>query len=376
MNSVQKLGAWLFNIKPQREIVRNLSDEEFLREKGINESLKRENINLKRTKATLEQQLSETRAKENQKKEKENKLDVDNQIAKNLNEQKSVIDNERYGRWASWTKLEKKRLRDKKFAKNFIFTDKDGETIFSPGELLFSSKGFFGITDSNGKLIHVATDLRNLIHKPESIFNQFKFGRIQLARDKNGDYLDGIDDQCDDFINYVEIDVPIWDEEKNSYANSKFFTDNFRKKFIEIQDKLRELKDKYKTMEIVVSDLREENSDVKRANEVLLHENKNGKTAVSEALASMRSQSMELSDITKKISSLTENNILYEQELNVYKEKTKKLMEIIESTGDVTNYQKAMAVIKSAVEFTKLNTIIIEKETEKSQPKQTPQLPR
>ncbi|MDD5651225.1 MAG: hypothetical protein PHF86_12550, partial [Candidatus Nanoarchaeia archaeon] len=162
-------------------------------------------------------------------------------------------------------------------------------------------------------------------------------------------------DNFEDF----EIDVPIYDEKSKDYASSKFNVESFRKMWIKLNDECRDIKDKYKVMEIVATELREENSDLKRASEVLHHANSIGKTAVSEAIDMTFSHSINFSDMAKKFASLTERNLLAEQERDVYREKCNKLLSIIESTGDVTAYQKALADLKTSVEFVKSNVITV-----------------
>lgn len=360
-NPIKKFGMWLFNKNTKREIVHSLTEEDLLKQKGINEALKKENSNLKKAINTRDSQLAKVSAEKFVKKEKINKQELNNKVAKELKDQEKDLNIEKYGKWFSWTKFERKMYKNEKFRKNFLMTDKDGESSYKYGELLFSTKGLMGISDNSGKIKVISPDLKGLIHKPESLFNQYKLGRLQLAIDKDGDYLDGIDDQGD--INDFETEIPSLNEETGEYEKTSSLRLNARKYIIELQDKLREKDDKVKTLELSINGLRSENSELKRGFDTLLHAGRIGQSRTSESNNLVISYSMEFAEINKKIATLQSNVVLKEKEISVKDAIIDKLLSEIEQTGDQTAYKRAKNIFQEAVEFVKVNTIpVIEKE--------------
>jgi len=363
-NSVQKFLIWMGNIKPVREVVHNLTEEELLKEKGVNEALKRENLNLRKAKATLESQVANKKAEDFEKKEKVNQNETNNQIAKKLKEEEKELNEDKYGKWFSWNKLFKKYFSNKKFREKFEVSDKNIEVSWKFGELMSSTKGFWGITDSNGKLLIVSQDLKGLIHKPESLFNQFKLSRLILSRDKDGDYIQGIDDQGD--LDDFETEVPSFNEETGEYEKTTSLKLNAREYIIQLQDKLREKDDRNKILEFSMNGLRTDNSMLKRNVDTLLHAGKLGQSMTSEAQSLLCSSSMELSNITKKISALQEKSVIDEKTMAVKDSTISKLLDELENTGDQTAYKRALAHQKEMREFERANPPqIIEKEKEK-----------
>ncbi|MBU1027860.1 MAG: hypothetical protein KKF48_02345 [Nanoarchaeota archaeon] len=352
------------NIKPVREVVHNLTEEELLKEKGVNEALKRENLNLRKAKATLESQVVNKKAEDFEKKEKVNQNETNNQIAKKLKEEEKELNEDKYGKWFSWNKLFKKYFSNKKFREKFEVSDKNIEVSWKFGELMSSTKGFWGITDSNGKLLIVSQDLKGLIHKPESLFNQFKLSRLILSRDKDGDYIQGIDDQGD--LDDFETEVPSFNEETGEYEKTTSLKLNAREYIIQLQDKLREKDDRNKILEFSMNGLRTDNSMLKRNVDTLLHAGKLGQSMTSEAQSLLCSSSMELSNITKKISALQEKSVIDEKTMAVKDSTISKLLDELENTGDQTAYKRALAHQKEMREFERANPPqIIEKEKEK-----------
>jgi hypothetical protein len=342
---IQKIGMWLFNIKPGREVLHEIDEETIKKDKLIE--------NLSKKIASQEALLAKVSADKSLKKENKNKEVFENKIAKNLKEEESELNVEKYGKWFSWSKLERKLLKDPKFRKKFRLSDKNGEEDWGYGELLFSTKGFISLSDSKGKIKIIAVDLKSLIHHIESIFNQYKIGRILLARDKGGDYIPGIDDEGD--LDDFETEIPTFDEKSEEYNKTTSLKLNARQYILKQQDKLREKDDKIKLLEFTVNGLRVENTEWKRNYDTVLHAGQLGKAITSEAQSLLFSQTSELADITRKISNLQEGKVLLEKELSVKEDIIKKLLLEIEKVGDQDSFKRATAVMREAREFERAN---------------------
>jgi len=377
MGIIRKIIDWKPFKKKETRILHSLAEEEILKEKGINAGLVKEVKELRKANASKDSQLAKISAEKLEKKENKKKIDTERKIAETLNQEDKEINKDKYGKWFSWNKFFKKYYSDKKFRKKFSLSDMNGEMSWGFGELLSCQKGYWAISDKQGKRRVISYDLKGLFHHPESIFNQFKMGRFLLAVDKNGDYIDGIDDEED--ISNLEITIPRFNKETNKFeAQTQELKVNAREYIIKILDEKREDKERIKRLEMTASTLRSDNEDIKRTNEALLCAGKLGKTAQSEAQGLLYGYSMELSDLNKKMSTLQENNVLLEKQVDGLKLVNSKLLSEIENIGDQTSYRKAMAIIKDAREMERANPErVIEREVlVKEKPNNLPQQTR
>jgi hypothetical protein len=360
-NSLQKGVMWLFNINPSREVMHNIDEEQIKESKQYK--------NLAKKVVTLESQLAHNTVENLQKKESDGKKELEEKIAIDLINQEKELTADEFGRVFSMKQLWWKYFKDKKFRDKFEVADKNDEVSWKFGDWLVSSKGMMIITDINGVPRAISPSIAGLIHNPASIFNQVeKRARLLLARDKNFEYIPGLDDEG--YVDEFETTVPIWNEEENKYNESRELTRKARELIIEKDTESRDKSKKIESLEIVVNSLRENNEDLKRANNILLHSNNQNKSAVTEANNTIQSLSLSMTDIQRKISTLTESNVLLEKELMVRDTIIDKLLKKLEETGDMTAFMKAKAIIEESREFDRANA----PETENKQvPAQVPQ---
>src|SRR4030042_2512259 len=255
LNIIQKAVSRIFNIKPDREIFHSISEEEYFKSKDANKILRKESEILRKKVGSLESQEAGRRARDLEKKEKKEEKKADNEIAKELNKQEKEIDKNKYGRWCSlknlFLKIYKNEADKTKFGKKFEFADKDDSVSWKFGDIILSTKGFIGVKSEEGKLLQVSSDLKGLIYKPGSIFNQVKRGRILLARDKEGNYLENFDEE--EGFEDEEMSLPTFDEESKQiiFTNSTSKM-NVRESYIKLMDKLKEALDRVKRLEIII----------------------------------------------------------------------------------------------------------------------------
>lgn len=362
-NFLQRIGMFIFHIKPSRELMYNV-DEELIKKDSIISAQARKL-------ASQDAQLSKISAKESSKKEKQNQEELENEVAVKLSEEENNLNVEKFGKWISWTKAEKEISKNKRF----LVSDKNGESTWSYGGLLFSTKGYMAVRDAKTKkLLNISRTLNGLFHKPESLINNFKIGRILLARDKDGDYLDEFDSEGD--IDDFETNISSFNQETKQLEKTTELKINARKRIIQQDEEIRDLKDKLKTVEFSLNDMRIRYEDVKRARDRLLYANKLGKTAVSTAQNESYYYSMEFADISRRISNLQEGRVLDSNIIAVKDKIIEKLLKEIGDSGDQDALKRSMGWMREMREFERANPPIVIKEEPKAQklnsPAQTP----
>jgi len=349
MNPISSLFKWLFNKnqKPQK-VYRDINEELIEKDKKYKQ--------LARKTASLEGELAREKASKIEKKEEVKKEEVQNEIAKNLSEQSVSMKKEEYGEFFSFKSLFNKLLKNKKFNEKFEISDMNDKVSWKFGDIgIFPNIKSLAVIDKDGNIRCISQFLSGVIHKPESIFNQVKRNRILIATDENGDYIQGIDDETD--LEDYELPVPVFNEEKNKWEGKTGYKKKAREIIINLQEDIRECKDTIRSDEMSLNILRTENEDLERANEILLHAGKVGKSAVSEAMGMSSSLSMEMVQINMRIASLTENNVHLEKELGVWKNIAKDLQGEIEKLGNESAMIKAMKLMKQAREFERVKPI-------------------
>lgn len=349
-NPFYKFGRWLFNKNPKSpKVYRDINEERIEKDKEYKK--------LARGKATLEGQLARERAEKIQKKEEVKKEEVENEIAKNLTEQTIDLKKQEYGEFFSFRNIYKAIYSGgklSKFGKKFEIADKNDKVSWKFGDIgIFPNIKSLGIIDREGNIRVISPYLSGVIHKPETIHNQIKRGRILIATDENGDYIKGIDDESD--LDDYEVPVPVWMEEKGDYEITTDYKKKARDIIIELQDDNRDFREKNKRLEISLNLLRIDNDNLKRTNEVLLHAGQTQKTSISQAIGLTTSLSLEMTDINTKITTLTERNVHLEREVEAHKSAEKKLLALIEEMENPTALAKATAMMREAREFERAN---------------------
>lgn len=350
-NFLQRFLFWLASRKPEREVVHSITEEALL---VGNEQLKNELKNVKKELQTKNAQLAKKKSEELEIKEKRKGKDLNNEIAIDLKSQKKEIDSERYGRWMSMRKFFYKFEHDKKFREKFEAADMNDEKSWKFGDFKISTKGYWAITDSKGNLIKISYGVGGLIYKPESIFNQIKRGRLLLARDKNGDFVEEFDEGE---IENEEIKIPVWNDTEKRYGFTSVSKKNARELVIELMDKIREFKDKCERLELISADLKNENYELKNVISLFKFNSEKGKSMLTEAKDFLFAMNMNMTDLEKRVSTQSEQLVFNERLLGVKDTIIAKLLSDLEKTGGMTARRKAEAEIKGDLEF--LKTMVI-----------------
>ncbi len=250
------------------------------------------------------------------------------------------------------------------FGKGLEVADKNDEVSFPFGEILISTKGFWIITDAEGNKRVMSSDLRRLIHNVESLPNQLKRGRILLAVDKNGSYIPDLDD--------VEVENPVWNEERKIYDYSKKLKDKARVLIEQRDDVIRSQDQSLEQQEIVISGLRREMGGLKRAKLLYETDAKVAQTDTSKAMDMSLQYTKKNFEMMRQIINLSEGKKMFEDRINVFEKIIKEVLQMLEQTGSKTEFKKAQALYKTAMEDLRL--LAPEPRTIES-PIQPPQLP-
>lgn len=340
INSINKL----WNKKPIKLVSTSFSEDLAKRDKVI--SLQQNKIQ------TYESQLSEIKAKENQKKQKVKEIDVQKQITEKLEEErkelrrkkfKNSVDLRNFFASVGYTN------KPTKLGKKIEVMSRDGDYIFGLlGGFHITPGGYMAITDNKGNLLSYGRNISQIIFKPDGLGNQLKMNKIFIPYDKDHNYL----------IDTEEAYMPdvIWDENKQDFVESQERLRRVKEMIIEKEREIFNSKKYSERVEAINISLKRQLDDSMRALKLAETSEHASKTEVSKILDRFMRQNSLINDLQLKVVTgqqfINIKDKMVESLVNINED----LLEKAEELGVKTNFERVQTNLMKTIEWAKLMT--------------------
>jgi len=314
-------------------------------------------------------QLSKISAKKREKKIKESEKDKRLEKIEELKAQKYEFDKKKFSGAVSLTKVIK-IINDKRYKGKIDITDRNDKVIFGKLKDFLFINGYFGIQDTENRVLSYGSNLRQIIYKPESIANQLRRRVIKLPC--NEDYI---------FIPDIEEEpMPecLYDEETNQIKWAKVREKPLKELIITREISIRE-KEKYiEKIEQDKVDMVKRIRDLERALRVERNISENSQTELSKAMDKSIQFEQKIGDMQLRVVQLQQLKNMNDQLITGLKEINEELLKKAEEMGTKTEFRKALDLLQSLISWSQdkmPKTIINEiKEAEKENGGMKPQV--
>lgn len=352
----KKFINYLLAKDKHREKVYPIDEELIERDKIVNEMSKKLQA--------YDAQLSKISAEENLKKIYQSDKDKQKDKIIELQEQKNDMLNKRYSNVVSLKKiLCSLDLRKKKGS--IDITDRNGNVILGKfKDLVILNNGMMGLKDSKDKILSMGYNIRQVIQKPESLFNQISRGIISIPC--NEDYI---------FIPDIEeIKVPecTYDISSGKIKWAQVREKPIKQMIIEREELIRDKNLYIEKLEQDNIDLNRKNNDLKRSLTVYKKRSEASETDLSKALDKSLQFENRIGELQTRIINLQEANILNERLVSGLKQVNQELLDKAEEMGVKTEFRKALDMIQSTLSWAKTitpkETIIREESNQQNKP--------
>jgi len=346
LSKFQSFLLWLGSINPGDKQVYQLKEESIRKDGTIRD--------LTKMVQSRDGQLARKSAEDNIKKEEDTDREIKEDYVKDLERQKSEIDDEKFKTNFSLNKFYEKLFgikieRKSKFGKNLELTDKDDEVSFGNfGEIVFLEGGHIGVTNSEGDLINTGKTLSQLFWKPDSLSNHLKRGRIPLTLTRDGKNI-----QTDLPEEYEDEEVPdmIYDEEEGIYRESEVLTKPAKQIIIEKNEIIANQQTKWERLEQKFIDLKNELLDKQRAIRLLERDSSESQSELSKVMQNHMSLNSAISKMQNRIVSMTDKLALQEQLINYKDNVMQTLIDKLEKKDAMLTDEMAMEKLKEAIDW-------------------------
>jgi len=345
---VRNFFSWLTNKTPNRDTV--------LTELGDEVEWNQEKKELMQRNKSLEGQLSRIQADSRKKITGEKNLLEEIDLIKELKEKSDKIEHKKYEGIFSLDLISKKLSKDKKFKIELV--DKDDSYTFDYfKDFVVMSNGNIGIRGISGEVWADGKTLNNIIWKPETLRNQIRRKRFQLAYDKDFKYIPDLEKILMPEIKY--------DESVEEFYESEQVMRPFKEMLIERTKEIQELLENKSYLEKTNELMHKKIQQIEQAFKVMKQRSEIADSETSKAIQTTI-------DSLKSVGEMARSNIILQDQkltIEVLKEKgetiIQTLMDTLEEENSKTSIQKAKDDWQRMFVFAKKNTpnTIMNKET-------------
>ncbi len=357
MNRIQKIGAWIFNIKGSGASTSYPLDADLIERDSIINAMSKK---MQSQDAQISQFLSEKKLK----REQLNQEDFDKEQIQELKRQETDSNKNRFEGTIFLKDIYKNVLFKSKYYNKLELTDRKDKVVFGRfGDFCLLPNGWFGIVerDSN-KVISYGPTLDHIIYKPESLGNQFRRGRILLPVDENFQHIPDIE----------KVSVP---ECMRDEDGGIVWAQVAEKPLLDmIQEKEESISEQQTYIEKLEKDkigLVSENRDIKRALSLEQNTSENSQTELSKAMDKSIQFEQKIGGLSMRVIKMQEMKNINDKLLESLEKVNDDLLSKLEAEGSDPARKKAMDEIQNLITWAKdrigKTTIIKEDKEEKSE---------
>lgn len=312
--------------KKKERILREISEEELEQNKKLNAQSKYIQ--------SLEAQISRRQAKDRKEHvEEQDNLD-DIELIKQLERKSEEIKRAKYIGSYDLARLFRKLEKDKRFSQKFEIVDKDDKTVFDKFKtLLVLPNGNIGIKGKSGEIWAEGPTLRHIIHKPESIRNQIRRGRILLPYDENFNILPDLEN--------LEHPEMTYDDSDYSWHMSEERVKKIKELIIERDKEIQDLREDKEHHEQLIADLRNKIKDMELAKNSWMNQSLQAQTQLSVALANEKERNKRFLELDRDLTVAQEQKLLADDVKQKYEDAFKQIIDELEDEKSKTLVKRA-----------------------------------
>ncbi len=316
----------LRSFKKKDRILHEISEEDIERSKKIKAQAKYIQ--------SLEAQISKRQAQDRLKKVKEIDTNEEIDLIKQLEKKEEELKLKKLKNAFDLSKLFKK-LENKKFRDRFEIADKDDKAVFDKFKtFLILDNGNIAIQGKSGEVWADGSTLRQVIHKPESIKNQIRRGRLLLPFDENFKTIP-------DFEN-LEMPEMSYNEEEDNWNISEERIKKVKEMIMERDYLITELREDKEKNEQTIADMRNKIQDQSLAINNWKKQTENSQAELSIAMKNDKEMSKKFYQMDRDLSVSQEQKLLSDDIKEKYDTALKSVLNELEDEKSRTAIRKAM----------------------------------
>ena len=335
MNPITGFFRWLTNKDKRIDVAIPLTQDDVRKHKVLVQEL-----------ATVKAQLARMKAEQREETEKEKAKDKEQEVIKDLNKQLDEINRSRFGKTISLGKfflmnfklIEKGTGKDKQYDlipkkdRKVEITDKDDSEVFGIlKDIQVTEKGHMLITDIYNNPMIYSTKIDGIIYKPESLLNQLKRKRLLIPKDKNYNTIVDIEN--------LEVNDVVYDDDTKQFKETIEYKVKVRELLIQKQKIIQDKEAYIERLELAQVNQTREINDLKRSILVAKNQSQTYQSELSQTMGITMQLEAKMSDMQRKVTTLTEMKAYYEIQLVTFQRIIDKLLQKMEKSGDKGLYE-------------------------------------
>jgi len=314
---------------------------------------------MKKKLASYDAQLSKISAEKKQEEsEEEVREERDKKILERVKEQVKEIEEKKYGGTFSFNRFYNHLFKLLKIGNNIELVDKDDIKVFGKfGEFLVLPDSNLAITTSEGELMAYGPTLRHIIHKPESLGNQVRRGRILLPCDKDRIFFPDIEEH--------KLPELTYNYRTGKIKWARVSEKELKKLIIDREQRIASDSAYIERLESSKAKLVKNYQKAIREIRILKDNQETSRVELSKSIALQGQYYQKLGTLQNKIVNLEEKKKVLENLRMRLEDVNKKLLKMVGEKGAMTELKKAQALIQQIIEWDRIHArekIVIKEE--------------